>query len=311
MRERKIIMTLEEILSDLKTDRRKKVIIDSDTYNEMDDQYAIAYALGSDKFNIVALNAAPFLNFRSVSYEDGMEKSYGEILRVLDRTGKTGICPVFKGSTERISDRPDLSPVDSPAARNLIEMAMSSDEIIYVLCLGAITNVSSAILMEPAIKEKICVVWLGGHCLEYHDLGEFNLANDYKAGQILLNSGVNLILLPAVGDPGHGTVALVTDREGMMQIKGDSDACVFFRETLPDELNEDYRKEGWSRVIWDIAAPAVINAFDAFDFSIIPAPVFADNSTYAFDSTRHKIVYMNKLDPKRVFADAFACISTL
>ena len=36
----------------------------------------------------------------------------------------------------------------------------------------------------------ICVIWLGGHCLDYKDLGEFNLAQDYAAGQLLLNLNI-------------------------------------------------------------------------------------------------------------------------
>ena len=58
---------------------------------------------------------------------------------------------------------------------------------------------------------------------------------------------------------------LVTRRDGLMSIKGDSEACVFFRETLPEEFNEEYYENGWERIIWDIAAPAAIAVPDAFD----------------------------------------------
>ncbi|MBS5726136.1 MAG: hypothetical protein KHW59_10245, partial [Clostridiales bacterium] len=34
-------MTIEQILADIKSGRRKKVILDTDAYNEIDDQYAI------------------------------------------------------------------------------------------------------------------------------------------------------------------------------------------------------------------------------------------------------------------------------
>ena len=112
-------MTPEKILEDIYSKRVKKVIVDSDTYNEMDDQYAIAYAIASDKMEVLALNAAPFHNDRSRDFGDGMEKSYEEILRVLEHIGKTGQYPVFKGSRTRISDDPELRPVDSPAARNI------------------------------------------------------------------------------------------------------------------------------------------------------------------------------------------------
>lgn len=301
-------MTLERILEDLKTPRVKKVIVDSDTYNEMDDQYAIAYAIGSDKMDVIALNAAPFKNDRSESFEDGMEKSYDEILRVLDHIEKVGEYPAYKGSRTRIEDDPEHGPVDSPAARVIIEAAHKYDEIVYVLTTGACTNVASAIMLDPSIKENICVVWLGGHCLDFRDLGEFNLAQDYAAGQIMLNSGVPLILLPACD---HGTSALVTRLPDMQGIKGDSKACVFFRETLPEEFNGDYYENGWERVIWDIAAPGVIAVPHGYTFSIIPAPVFGDNYQYAFDKTRHKIIYMDKVDRDIVLADTFAAIGTL
>jgi hypothetical protein len=61
-------------------------VIDSDTYNEIDDQFAVAYALRStDKMNIEAVYAAPYLNDRSTSAGDGMRKSHEEILRILKR----------------------------------------------------------------------------------------------------------------------------------------------------------------------------------------------------------------------------------
>ena len=301
-------MELEKILEDLKTKRIKKVIVDSDTFNEMDDQYAIAYAIGSDKMDVVALNAAPFHNDRSTSFGDGMEKSYEEILRVLDHVEKVGQYPVYKGSPTRIDDDPEFRPVDSPAARAIIDAAHKYDEIVYVLTTGACTNVTSAVMLDPSIKENICVIWLGGHCLDFPDLGEFNLAQDYAAGQILINTDVPLILLPACD---HGTSALVARLPDMQGIKGDSRACVFFRETLPEEFNGDYYENGWERVIWDIAAPGVIAVPEAYEFSIIPAPIFGDDRTYAFDRTRHKIIYMDKVDRDIVLGDTFAAIGTL
>ena len=36
------MMTLEQIIADIKSDRVKKVIFDADAGNEIDDQYAIA-----------------------------------------------------------------------------------------------------------------------------------------------------------------------------------------------------------------------------------------------------------------------------
>ena len=44
------------------------------------------------------------------------------------------------------------------------------------------------------------------------------------------------------------------------------------------------------------AAPAVLTNPEAYDFRIIPAPVITDERKYAFDNTRHKIIYMEKME---------------
>ena len=119
---------------------------------------------------------------------------------------------------------------------------------------------------------------------------------------------VPLILLPACD---HGTKALEVDLKDLQRIKGNSPAAVFFRETLPKEFNADMYKENWKRIIWDIAAPAVLSVPFAFDFSFIPAPVFGDDCKYAFDRTRRKIIYMEKLNRETVVNDAFDRICCL
>ena len=100
-------ITPEGILADLRSPRVKQVVIDSDTYNEMDDQYAIAYALASEKMEVLSLHAAPFFNNRSTSFEEGMELSFKEMQRVLAIVGRQGEIPVFEGARRRISDDPE------------------------------------------------------------------------------------------------------------------------------------------------------------------------------------------------------------
>ena len=42
------------------------VVLDTDTYNEIDDQFALAYLIKSaDKLNLKAISAAPFFNEKS------------------------------------------------------------------------------------------------------------------------------------------------------------------------------------------------------------------------------------------------------
>ena len=298
-------MTIEQIFEDIKSDRVKKVILDCDTCCEIDDQYAIAYALGSPKMQVLAAYGSLCTTRKdAASFAESAEMSYKETLRVLNAAHKADVCPAFQGAPERISDQPDFGPVDGPAVQHLIKTALESDEIIYVLSTGPATDVASALLTEPAIKEKICVIWLGSTCLELKYLYEGNINQDYRAAQVVVNSGVPFLLLPACGDPGHGTITLKMETAKLAEILShESDTCKFFRENLLPG-SEDY-------VYWDIAAPAVLSIPEAFEFSIMPAPIFSDKKEYAFDSTRHKFIYMAEIQPERILEDAFKCILTL
>ena len=62
------------------------IILDTDAYNEIDDQFAISYALLSpERINTVAICAAPFKNSKSTDAGDGMEKSYDEIIKLVNK----------------------------------------------------------------------------------------------------------------------------------------------------------------------------------------------------------------------------------
>lgn len=54
------------------------MVLDTDTYNEIDDQFALAYALLSgDRVDVEAIYAAPYYNDRSIEWKRVMKKSYG------------------------------------------------------------------------------------------------------------------------------------------------------------------------------------------------------------------------------------------
>jgi len=154
--------TTENLIRKLQHPGKKvRMVLDTDTFNEIDDQFAVVYALhANDNVQVEALYAAPFYNELSTGPADGMEKSYQEINKILDILDRKDI-PVYRGSTTYLPA--GGQPVESAAARNLIERAMESEssDPLYVVAIGAITNVASAILIEPHIIDLIVVVWLG------------------------------------------------------------------------------------------------------------------------------------------------------
>ena len=300
-------MNAYDIIKDIQSDRVKKVIIDTDTCNEVDDQFAIAYAIGSDKVELLSINAAPFFNGNSTSYENGMRKSYLEIKRVLAAYQDDCKIPVFKGSTT-VMDATGGAPVDSPAARNIIDTALASDEPIYVLGIGACTNIASAIALAPEIKDKIVVIWLGGTSLYSDNLGEFNLVQDYKAGQTLIDSGVTLCLCPAW----NVTCVLYAKLpEFEKELKGRSSICTLLWQLINEYWHGAEKVDWYGRTIWDIAAVALLSNPSCGTFKVVPAPIFTEERVYGYDDSRHDMIYLEALDRDAVYADAWPCIQAV
>ncbi len=290
---------VQRTLNDIRSQGKKKVIVDTDAYNEMDDQFSILYALCSDRMEVIALNAAPFDNDRAKDFEDGMVKSYEELMRLTALLPDGDSIPVFHGSRKPIEKTGHPAP--SPAAENIISEALASDETVYILTLGAATNVASALLMDPRIAEKICVIWLGGASLDKPDVREFNLAGDYAAGQVLLNSGCTVLLCPAF----DVTCVLEADLAELTSLDGVNPHGTYVAELTREFHRMAGSPQGWKRVIWDIAAPAILADPGCAEMEIVTAPVFTDSFTYAFDKTRHDMILLKKLDRDAVFKGCF------
>ena len=226
------------------------VVLDTDTFNEVDDQFALAHLLLSpDALHLDAVYAAPFFNTRSQSPGDGMEKSYEEIHRLLDLVNPATRPQVFRGSSSYLPK--DSRPVPSEAVEDLIRRALASKgEKLCVLAIGAATNIASALLAEPRIAENIRIIWLGGHGTGWPDNNEFNLRQDPAAARVLLESPAPLVLLPCQTIASHliTTVAeLETHLEPFSKLGADLTHIV---RTYSDN------RPGWSKVIWDLAASA-------------------------------------------------------
>ncbi len=278
-----------------------QMVLDTDTYNEVDDQFAVVYALLSpEKLDVQALYAAPFFNDRSTGPADGMEKSYQEILRLLEQLDVSPENFVFRGSDRYLPDA--AHPVESAAARDLVAKAMArseSDDPLYVVAIGAITNVASAILMEPEIIRRIVVVWLGGHAFHWPDTREFNLWQDVPAARVIFDCGVPVVQLPCMGVVSHlhTTVAEIERYVAGRGAIGD-----YLAETV-----KGYHKDhfGWSKVIWDIAAIAYLLDASWTPSHLVHSPIVTDQGTWSFDNGRHFIRSAFYVHRDAIFRDLF------
>ncbi|RLD11327.1 MAG: nucleoside hydrolase [Chlamydiae bacterium] len=277
-----------------------RMVLDTDTYNEIDDQFAVVYSLISpEKLDVEAIYAAPFFNTRSSGPRDGMERSYEEILRLLERLKISPENFAYKGSTEYLSDTE--TPCKSDAVNDLVERAMKfdDDDPLYVVAIGAITNIASAILLEPEIINKIVVVWLGGHAFHWPNTAEFNLGQDLIASRIIFDCGVPLIQIPCMGVTSH-LHTTVPELEKYVKGSGAIGDYLF-------EIYSDFKPEhcGWSKVIWDISTIAYLIDPSFVPTEIVHSPIVTDQKTWSFDNSRHFIrsAYMVHRDP--IFKDFF------
>ena len=288
--------------------RKVDVVLDTDTFNEVDDQIALAYLIKSDeKLNLKALYAAPFFNEKSTGPEDGMEKSYNEILNILSLMERDDLKEiVYKGSRQYLEE--EVKPVISPAAEHLCQLAMnySTENPLYVIAIGAITNVASAILLKPEIIEKIVVVWLGGSAYHWQDacgMQEFNMVQDIAAARVVFGSGVPLVQLPCMGVVSTFTT---TACELEKFLKGKNKLCDYLYNLIIGEMEYWGGGETASRILWDVTAVAWL-LDESFMLSCLDhSPIPEYDSYYSFSKSRHFIRYVYHIYRDPIFKDLFS-----
>ena len=170
-----------------------------------------------------------------------MEKSYEEIKKILTLMGEE--YPVFKGSDRYLEN--ESTPVPSPAATDLISRAKqySPESPLYVVAIGAITNVASALLMSPEIAENN-----GRH---YHNTNEFNMKQDIAAARVVMQSAAPFVQLPCMGVVSSFTVSAP---ELEYWLKGKNPLADYLAANTINEANAYAKGKPWTRVIWDVTA---------------------------------------------------------
>lgn len=288
---------------------RIDAVLDTDAYNEIDDQYAIAYMLRStEKINCRALFAAPFYNTRTAVKKssdpaDGMKKSYAEIQRIAALASDT-VPPIYHGAEQYLPD--EKTPAASEAAEKLIELAMqhSKEDPLYVVGIACATNIASAILMQPQIIERIVVVWLGGQRQDYDGLAEFNMRQDVAAARVLFLSGVPLVQLPCRGVVDHFST---TRYELEHWLVGKNALCDYLARTTVAHCEALAPGKPWSKPIWDVTAVAwLLNDEERFMLQKLQtAPVPEYDHRYAHCGRNHTMLCVYHINRDVLFADLF------
>ena len=289
-----------------------RAVVDTDAANEIDDQFALAYAvLSPERVVIEAVYAAPFQqDLRSgkrrgrpevaTTPAEGMAQSYAEILRVLAALGDEELLGrVHRGAKRWLAgaDR----PVDSPASADLATRARRGAERadpLYVVTLGAPTNIASALLAAPDIAARIVIVWLGGNGTWWFPGAEYNVCQDLHASRVLLDSGVPLVHVPCY----QVTEKLMTSSEEI-------ERRVRHRGRIGDYLADLFASFDHSsarmKQLWDIGPVAWLVQPDRLRSALVSSPVLHDDLSWGYEPSRHLIREVRDIDADAVLNDFF------
>ena len=288
----------------MKPSNRRRVIIDTDAKNEADDQFAIVHALLSTSITVRGLIAAHFGTSRS---DRSMEESREEIDLLLEHMGLEQQVTVANGAPSGIPD--EETPRDSAGAQLIIAESKlaSPDDPLFVAFLGPLTDMASAVLLDPSLVDRdVVVIWIGGvgyGGVETYPGVEFNLRNDIAAANVVYDSGITVWQVPS----NVYSQVSVSYTELEEKIGGTSKlADYLINQTV--EWNRTYWPEPIeSRSLGDSPAISLLLYPRGGNFRIVPAPRFGQEGHY-LPGSGHPIRVVESVDVRFLLEDMFAKI---
>ncbi len=225
-----------------------RIIIDADTGNEVDDLFAISRALIAPEFEVVGLNSTQWQNSHW-AVDNTLENSHRLNVRILSYLGLGSIAHP-RGSHYRLYDWGQDVAQHSAAAYHIIREAHQStpENKLTVFALGALTNVASALLIDPAIAPKMRLYCLGTSYdfeQKFWKKTDFNCLMDPHAINVVMDQeNLELHITPV-----NIAADMNMTRERLNEnFKGRDDLRGFLYDRWMNHMDSGYN----SRVIWDL-----------------------------------------------------------
>ena len=266
-----------------------RVVIDTDARNEIDDQWAIALAiLSSERFTIEGFVGSNYDNDPGAGKES-VEKSVREIETVLEKAGFAGQWPIKRGSHPMQYSN---EPSESEGVDFIIERALSGSEEdpLWVIGLGAGTDMASAMLKEEAIVDRVVAFW---HLrTEWPDrCTNFNVYNDVHAGRLLFHSPLPFVLF----DTGTHLTCSMEESARFVEPYGEIGAYLHdIRRRYPAFMKPD-------KGIFDLGDIAALLEPDVADWETVECPTVERDLTYRFTGDLGSIVRCYDVDRDGTF----------
>ena len=282
-------------------EKKPRVIINTDAKNEVDDQFAIVHTLLTESFDLKGLIAAHFGTAKSPHTRQDSRDEIDLLLKMMALENKVR---VENGADYALAD--EKTPVDSAGARLIIEEAMKDDNRpLYIAFLGPLTDMASALLLEPAIAEKnITVIWIGGG--KYPEGGaEYNLSNDIMAANVIMKSKLELWQVPK----NVYRMMPVSYSEMMTRIYPCGELGRYLTLNVIDYNNARPGAPCEYRVLGDSPAIGLIMYDDAGEWEMKPAPEIGNNMKYIHTGKHRPIKVYKNIDSRFIMEDFYAKLS--
>ena len=279
-------------------EKRARVIVNTDAKNEADDQFAIVHALLTPSFELHGIVPAHFGTRRT---GESLQESREEVLHLLGLMGWTDRVRVVDGAPHALPD--DSTPVPSPGAALIVEEALREDaRPLHVAFYGPLTEMASALLMEPRIQERnVRVVWIGGGA--WPEGGpEFNLSNDVHAANVVMRSRVEVWQIPST----VYRLMAVGYAELLERVYPQGELGRYLVEQLVDFNARHVPGPMEYRSLGDSPAVGVIMYPDCGRFAWRPAPEFDAAMRYVHTGQHRPIRVYETVDARFVLEDFFA-----
>lgn len=269
---------------------RIRCIIDTDAKNEIDDVWAISLALlCPDRFQIEGFVAANYDNTVEDAGPGSVEGSAKVIETVLKKAGLEGKIPVKRGSPPM---RYQYEPSESEGVDFIIERAMAStpDDPLWVIGLGASTDIASAYLKEPRIADRIVVFW--HFRTRWPDqCWNFNVIGDVRAARIVFHSDLSFVLFDT------GTY-LVCPMEESQQWREFGELGKYLHDYRQQRSWYQSPKKGF----YDLGDIAALADPSLASWEVVKCPEVDWDLRYRFKDTKGSILRCKDIDRDGTFA---------
>lgn len=195
--------------------QKTKVIIDTDPgigtkEADFDDGVALLLALNSSQIEVVGVTTVHGNVPVSVGTKNALRLIY--LMKKQIKVAQGASCPIILDKPEKmkrpfveIEDIPKFTPsmednlVSEFAPQFIVDTVSKSKEKITLICIGPLTNIALALIMDPQLKDKIDQIVIMGGAAFYQGnvtpVAEFNVWMDPEAAKIVFTSKIPKVMV--------------------------------------------------------------------------------------------------------------------